>query len=257
MEEFCDDCLRVVVSQVCLQAGFDGGAEEGAIDTLASLMRHFVEEVGREAAEIAHDRGCSSVSYFALIDALTELGCPPSELHKFAKTDSVSDLLHTVLEGTEVPVPCDPVILGASALRRHRSDADERPEHIPKSLPSLPDPHTYANTQVTAKAKTRRKRLRARQETRRQLSALAAKARVTLQTSEHAPTHDEDEAESDEDDALFNVGKSRKKQATEQAGVRASTAESAATNSNSDCMQDDAPTVAEEASSAPQIDIFG
>lgn len=158
---------RTVVAQLAEGAGFGGGVQASAAETLADLLLRFIAEGSAGARTQAELANRSVVNVADLAVALHDMRSTPKALQKYAE----------YLKQDEVPFAQS--IAAYPKAKRPRpvpSFADKQevpPAHIPSFMPAFPDQHTYLSTPVYPGHDKDPKRVREKLNKQRQSAAKA------------------------------------------------------------------------------------
>lgn len=169
-------------AHVCRAVGCQR-AFPSVLDTLADVIKHFVETVGTHAHRIAEHGGRQDVTVVDALAAMKQMGPEPIDwrgLRNFAFNDQGSSWQQPF----HVDVPRLPVRKRKRQLYAAERDdeaAEPHPPHIPPFLPELPPPHTLKRTKVPAVKRSndarelREKRVKRNQDAQQVLFRITAK----------------------------------------------------------------------------------
>eukprot|EP00616_Rhizochromulina_sp_CCMP1243_P010185 CAMPEP_0118964072 /NCGR_PEP_ID=MMETSP1173-20130426/1841_1 /TAXON_ID=1034831 /ORGANISM="Rhizochromulina marina cf, Strain CCMP1243" /LENGTH=222 /DNA_ID=CAMNT_0006912493 /DNA_START=115 /DNA_END=783 /DNA_ORIENTATION=+ len=166
-------CVQAA-AHICLALGFER-TYPAVLDTIADVIKHYVETIGSHAHAITEHGGRQDVTAIDIIAAMKQLSPHPvnwQELRRFAFNEQGSWQQPFHAEIVRYPLHKRPRDHYAGV----EEGASERPAHIPAFLPPLPPPHTHQRTAVPAvvsekNAKSvREKRLKRKQQYRESLA---------------------------------------------------------------------------------------
>ena len=174
-EAFATELLRVAVSQICQDQGFDA-CEGSAADALVDVLRKYVHTVGVTVHEHCEGSQRTQPNLDDLLFTLPTLR-PAMHLEELRDLSRHIDRAESGLGAAVCDVPAFPVVLpqpklgsggddrggAASGASSSSAAADSAgmglagstpaaalPQHVPSFMPPLPERHTYLATQVDA-----------------------------------------------------------------------------------------------------------
>jgi len=127
-------CLRVAVSSLCTEVGFDC-ADSTALETMTELTQSLLVEIGRSSRAFCELASRVEPLSADVLLALVEMGIPVTGLQEYAMRGSRLTL----------PSPSQTVSAKQTAIL-HTGNKARHPTHIPDHLPELPDSHSYIRT---------------------------------------------------------------------------------------------------------------
>merc|ERR1719466_500555 len=127
-------CLRVAVSSLCTEMGFDC-ADSTALETVTEMTQSLLVELGRSARAFCELASRVEPVSADIVLSLVEMGIPVDGLKEYAMRSN----------RTTLPPPSQSVTSKQTAIL-HTGNKKRHPMHIPDHLPEMPDSHSYIRT---------------------------------------------------------------------------------------------------------------
>merc|ERR1719466_667095 len=127
-------CLRVAVSSLCTEMGFDC-ADSTALETVTEMTQSLLVELGRSARAFCELASRVEPVSADIVLSMVEMGIPVQGLKEYALRSNRVTL----------PPPSQAVTSKQTAIL-HTGNKKRHPTHIPDHLPEMPDSHSYIRT---------------------------------------------------------------------------------------------------------------
>jgi len=181
--------LRISTVQICRESGYRQSSH-AALDSLTSLLQHFIRELGLTARHYAELSGRADVN---LVDILNALDDYQFDVNTLLDYHTHSDQLPfpRPLPNFPTPRPVTRIEPPLEGLGEASGSARRRPAHIPLYLPRWPEERTYKRSEVRpsnemTNADKRHKRM--------EQSRAVEQALLRIQQAERQPDSDGTEA---------------------------------------------------------------
>ncbi|KAK9804150.1 hypothetical protein WJX73_005293 [Symbiochloris irregularis] len=166
-EDYSRGVARVVVAQLAEGAGFEGGIQTSALDTLADLLLRFIAQGSAEAKALAELANRSTANIADLLLALDDMGSSVQSLQQYAAFVKEDELPFAQL------IAEYPVTKWSASAPTFAERKEAPPLHTPGFMPALPDKHTYLSTPVFQGHDKDARRMREKLNKQRQSAAKA------------------------------------------------------------------------------------
>jgi len=179
-ETYARALCKIVVVQLVEQVGFHA-IHNSATETLADILRRYIEEVGTVATSFSELAGRTECNFYDVSQALKKLGTSTKDINSW--TDQFDDL-QFARQLTPFPKP-----VKVKDLAELRPDPElPMPEYIPNYLPLFPPKHTYIHTPVQEERKddiitTRKLKSKGKRQVEESLTKLKLVVKDQVQTS--------------------------------------------------------------------------
>jgi len=171
-EDFSRDVSKIAVAKMCRNVGFEH-VQSSAIETMADLVKCFLEGLGRDAQSLAETCGRDNATIHDILTAYCKMN-PKFNLYQFGNK--------FLEEFTDNSFGYDVKDFPLSTIKESEKKADKGkkswPVNAPKHLPCLPHPRTYKRTEIDVRERNedeiskRKERLRQNRQTQMSLNRL-------------------------------------------------------------------------------------